>query len=173
MNWTPERIEKLRSNWAQGYSAADIGRHMGISKNAVVGKVRRESLPPRASPIKREVNSDLPRAKNYAQQRRRRLSLLPLPSLQSLQAPLPAEPPKPKPIAKPAPPPKPQLLTAKVALFTGAVCKCRFPIGEPRTTGFHFCEVPSVPGASYCMKHCRIAYIAAVTPTINLKGYSA
>lgn len=54
MDWTPEAIEALRGFWAEGHSTAEIGRRMGISKNAVVGKAHRLTLPPRPSPIRRE-----------------------------------------------------------------------------------------------------------------------
>lgn len=50
--WPLEKIDLLRSLWARGDSGAEIGRIMGISKNAVVGKAHRLRLPPRPSPIK-------------------------------------------------------------------------------------------------------------------------
>ncbi|MFN7610116.1 MAG: GcrA family cell cycle regulator [bacterium] len=51
-NWPLEKIDLLRSLWARGDSGSEIGRIMGISKNAVVGKAHRLRLPPRPSPIK-------------------------------------------------------------------------------------------------------------------------
>ncbi|WP_237214174.1 GcrA family cell cycle regulator, partial [Falsiroseomonas oryziterrae] len=56
MDWTPEAIERLKALWAEGHSTAEIGRRMGISKNAVVGKAHRLSLPARPSPIRREAS---------------------------------------------------------------------------------------------------------------------
>ena len=50
--WPLEKIDLLRSLWARGDSGSEIGRIMGISKNAVVGKAHRLRLPPRPSPIK-------------------------------------------------------------------------------------------------------------------------
>ena len=38
MEWNEETIEKLRALWAEGHSTAEIGRRMGVSKNAVVGQ---------------------------------------------------------------------------------------------------------------------------------------
>uniref|UniRef100_UPI001F17305C GcrA family cell cycle regulator n=1 Tax=Roseomonas sp. 18066 TaxID=2681412 RepID=UPI001F17305C len=55
MDWTAEAIDALRALWAEGHSTAEIGRRMGISKNAVVGKAHRLNLPPRPSPIRREA----------------------------------------------------------------------------------------------------------------------
>ena len=51
MSWTPERIGNLESLWAEGHSTAEIGRRLGVSKNAVVGKAHRLGLPGRQSPI--------------------------------------------------------------------------------------------------------------------------
>jgi GcrA cell cycle regulator len=48
--WTPERLAMLRAEWATDASTALIGRRMGISKNAVIGKARRMELPSREAP---------------------------------------------------------------------------------------------------------------------------
>ncbi|HYM30686.1 MAG TPA: GcrA family cell cycle regulator [Candidatus Cybelea sp.] len=50
--WTETRIEQLSALWKEGLSTAEIGRKLGISKNAVVGKAHRLHLPARPSPIK-------------------------------------------------------------------------------------------------------------------------
>ena len=49
--WTPERIQRLAELWEEGLPTRVIGEHMGITKNAVVGKVHRLGLAKRASPI--------------------------------------------------------------------------------------------------------------------------
>ena len=51
MSWTDEKIEDLKKLWAKGLSTAEIGRELGVSKNAVVGKSHRLGLKPRPSPI--------------------------------------------------------------------------------------------------------------------------
>jgi DNA-binding CsgD family transcriptional regulator len=43
--WSPQQIEQLRGLWAGGGSASEIGRRLGMSRHAVLGKVRRLSLP--------------------------------------------------------------------------------------------------------------------------------
>jgi GcrA cell cycle regulator len=48
--WTEERLATIRAEWATGASTAEIGRRMGITKNAVVGKARRMGLPSREAP---------------------------------------------------------------------------------------------------------------------------
>lgn len=51
--WTSELIQQLSALWTEGHSTAEIGRRLGITKNAVVGKAHRLSLNPRPSPLKR------------------------------------------------------------------------------------------------------------------------
>jgi len=50
--WPLEKIDLLRSLWGRGDSGSEIGRIMGISKNAVVGRAHRLRLPARPSPIR-------------------------------------------------------------------------------------------------------------------------
>ncbi len=55
MVWDEETIRLLRDLWAQGHSTAEIGRRLGVSKNAIVGKAHRLELDARPSPIRRDV----------------------------------------------------------------------------------------------------------------------
>ena len=45
--WTPERIAELTRLWEEGVTTAEIGRRIGVTKNAVIGKVHRIGLVPR------------------------------------------------------------------------------------------------------------------------------
>lgn len=53
MEWNEEAVAKLRELWTQGLSTAEIGRHLNVTKNAVVGKAHRLGLEGRPSPIRR------------------------------------------------------------------------------------------------------------------------
>lgn len=44
MEWTPQRISTLIALWDEGISTTEIGRRLGTTKNAVVGKVHRLGL---------------------------------------------------------------------------------------------------------------------------------
>ena len=46
----PARVQRLRDLWAEGVSSTEIGRLLGATKNAVVGKVGRLGLPLRRKP---------------------------------------------------------------------------------------------------------------------------
>jgi GcrA cell cycle regulator len=56
MSWTDERIQELSRLWQAGHSASEIGKLLGVSKNAVVGKAHRLKLPSRPSPIKQQAS---------------------------------------------------------------------------------------------------------------------
>ena len=54
--WTPDRIEQLTRLWEEGVTTAEIGRRIGVTKNAVIGKVHRIGLVPRVvkeAPVRR------------------------------------------------------------------------------------------------------------------------
>lgn len=61
MSWTDERISDLIRLWDAGHSASYIGKVLGVSKNAVIGKAHRLKLPPRPSPIRRTPGPRAPR----------------------------------------------------------------------------------------------------------------
>ncbi len=63
MDWTDDVISRLQALWAEGHSTAEIGRRMGVTKNAVVGKAHRLSLEARPSPIRRSEPGDAAEAR--------------------------------------------------------------------------------------------------------------
>lgn len=70
MTWTTDETAQLTEAWEAGTSASLIGKAMGKSKNAVVGKAHRMRLESRPSPIRRGMTHmtvrrklNLPRAK--------------------------------------------------------------------------------------------------------------
>ncbi|MBT5263747.1 MAG: global cell cycle regulator GcrA-like protein [Rhodospirillaceae bacterium] len=56
--WNEDRLTALKKLWGEGLSITQIGLAIGVSRNAVVGKVHRMGLPKRQSPI---LRSDKPR----------------------------------------------------------------------------------------------------------------
>jgi GcrA cell cycle regulator len=146
--WTQERVEMLRTLWAEGLSAARIAIRLGdVSRCAVLGKVYRLKLPSRATRVQfkpgvRRQPLCLPLAPSP---RHRRPSLKRRPFLRL--------------IVNPAPPlpelPPPAKLLPLLALGAD---QCRWPYGEPKTPGFGFCGRECVPGFAYCPGHVRQAY---------------
>ncbi|MCP5364914.1 MAG: global cell cycle regulator GcrA-like protein [Hyphomicrobiales bacterium] len=45
--WTAEKIAALMALWNEELSTSEIGRRLGVTKNAVIGKVHRLGLPKR------------------------------------------------------------------------------------------------------------------------------
>lgn len=61
--WTDEKEQELKKLWENTtQSASQIGRQLGVSKNAIVGKARRMELPERNSPVVRGGKLRLPLA---------------------------------------------------------------------------------------------------------------
>lgn len=145
MKWTGEMVERLRTLWPD-HSGSEIGRKMHISKNAAVGKAHRLFLPPKPSPLP----PDSPTRPNYERkptQPKRTVG----PTLPSLAPPAPVVV---VPVL-PAPPP----VVAPVPRYLQRIRECCWPIGEPGTPSFRFCEEPAVAGKPYCEEHKLLAYV--------------
>jgi GcrA cell cycle regulator len=166
MEWTEEIIVRLRGLWAEGHSTAEIGRRLGVSKNAVVGKAHRLDLPARPSPIRRDgvggATMRRPAARRVAGP-----TLPPLSSGDAQQAVATAQPPlayrqEPDPVASVhavppvvAPAPRMQAVPRPYA----RTLTCCWPIGEPGTKSFHFCDDEAASGKPYCATHAGLAYV--------------
>lgn len=154
MEWTEESIARLRELWAEGHSTAEIGRRMGISKNAVVGKAHRLDLDGRPSPIRREGDAEplhpaVPR----------RVTGPTLPPLSTAAPVVPTAPlPRPAPVVHRAEAPKPQVVLP-VAVRTPRTHTCCWPLGDPGTRSFRFCDAGATPGKPYCADHAAVAYV--------------
>ena len=151
MDWTDDVIGRLKALWAEGHSTAEIGRRMGISKNAVVGKAHRLSLEARPSPIRRGVPGDAPKRPAA-----RRVTGPTLPTMEAVASPVPVQ-------HRPSPPPvvvaPPPVLRAVGRSGGGRMVACCWPIGEPGTRTFRFCDDDSLPGKPYCATHAALAYV--------------
>ncbi|MEO9189581.1 MAG: GcrA family cell cycle regulator [Acetobacteraceae bacterium] len=160
MEWTDEAIARLRALWTEGHSTAEIGRRLAVSKNAVVGKAHRLDLAARPSPIRPSASGPRPRPPA------RRGSGPTLPPLASAGSPSaasarPAGAFAARPVAAPRQPvsaPAPRLQAVAPRPY-GRVITCCWPLGEPGTKSFRFCDGESVPGKPYCTEHAELAYV--------------
>lgn len=158
-DWPGEKIAQLRELWATGLSTAEIGRRMGISKSAAVGKAHRLNLPPRPSPILRDQPGAPPRPRPPP-----RAGKATLPPLPPLPAPAPPPAPRPPPVHQPpAPPPAPDMPVDPPLRWRGRVEDCCWPIGEPGSRGFRYCDAPSEPGRPYCREHFDLSRLSRKT----------
>ncbi len=162
MDWTDEIIARLRLLWSEGHSTAEIGRRLGVSKNAVVGKAHRLELPARPSPIRRGGSPE--ESRRSGPRRSVGPTLPPLVSTPVIphEAPRRAEPrvqagadPKTEALA----PARNSVLRAVARPSGGRTIACCWPIGDPGTRSFKFCGADSLASKPYCAEHAQLAYV--------------
>lgn len=181
MVWDDETIRLLRDLWTQGHSTAEIGRRLGVSKNAIVGKAHRLELDARPSPIRRDVVKPMgdrpapfprtagPTLPPLASANGPALLPTSVPTnIQPLRPPLvvgprpimpaPTAPPAVRP-AMPGPAMSGPAIPAAPVQARRSAPSCCWPIGEPGTKAFRFCDDASVPGKPYCDEHAKLAYV--------------
>nr|WP_294505044.1 GcrA family cell cycle regulator [uncultured Rhodopila sp.] len=199
MVWNEETIRHLRDLWAEGHSTAEIGRRLGVSKNAIVGKAHRLDLDARPSPIRREGPKPLvDRSAAYPRVAGPTLpplasAIVPAHAVPGYAAPVHAapRPAAPRPVAvepgvpvqsaavsnvqplralspaparpmaapSPAPVPPPRPVAPPSVQPRRSAAACCWPIGEPGTKTFRFCDDTSLPGKPYCDEHAKLAYV--------------
>lgn len=164
MNWTDERVEKLKRLWSEGLSASQIAAQLGgVSRNAVIGKVHRLSLPGRAKagggtsaasrPAKRQTSA--PRAPNYAARVSTRTVARPVGATVmkeeiEIETVHEAEFVPSKNVVIP--------ISRRLALTELTERTCKWPVGDPLKEDFHFCGCDSGDASPYCSFHRKMAY---------------
>ena len=147
--WTDERVERLKRRFEAGLSCRQIADDIGVSRNAVIGKLSRLNLT-------RETTGDARRparkaaAKGHRQETgprlRYRVSLAPY-----------AEP-------QPAADDEPIHNGHCCSLLELTDARCRWPISTPGAADFCFCGNTPVEGQPYCAGHTRLAYRPGCRP---------
>lgn len=62
MEWTEERVARLKALWSEGRTASQIATILGdVTRNAVIGKAHRLGLKGRPSPIRKEKTVSTPK----------------------------------------------------------------------------------------------------------------
>jgi GcrA cell cycle regulator len=181
MSWTDERVETLKSMWADGKSASQIAKELGgVTRNAVIGKVHRLGLSNRVGGPDRpedelqpaDAAADEPGPDPEADaQKPGAAPSAPQPPARPFGKDVGA--PRSKPGGQPLPPqPSPSEISAEALANLAEVAKksrrlslmqltertCKWPIGDPATDDFWFCGLPSVPGKPYCETHVAVAF---------------
>lgn len=129
--WNETTIARLREDWAAGFPTEEMGRRLGCSKNAILGKVHRLGLPGSQSPIRREPNV-------AARIHKPKPRPSPLPSLA-----------KEVPLAKPPREPR-HAPTCEWPLSDGRPWRfCDAPV-KPKA--------PDAPQSAYCLEHHKLCW---------------
>jgi GcrA cell cycle regulator len=145
--WTYERIETLKSLWAEGQTASQIAKVLGgASRSAVCAKVHRLKLKPRASDEHRSAEQ---------RQRRSKPTLVIAPKPKVLEN-------------EPA-----ALLQDDGSPFGTLAIRdglCRWRHGDVRESGVHYCAHPIKPHSPYCPFHSDKAWDKSGTAKSKLKA---
>lgn len=181
MTWTDERVALLKKLWMEGLSASQIAAELsgGVTRNAVIGKVHRLKLSARAKPASVAPRAKAPRptaprrptssssggggtprgtasAAASAVSQRRTVSA-PIMGATALQIDTSAEMEiEVEVTAKAA-----ELfipVEERISLLQLTEKTCKWPIGDPVSSDFHFCGRGSEEGKPYCEFHARRAY---------------
>jgi GcrA cell cycle regulator len=141
--WTNERIELLKQHFEAGLSCREIAADIGVSRNAVIGKLSRLNLTRGRSVDERRLQD-----KNFAPARAPKA----VPRLQfEMLATIYGETNEPainRPIDE----------ANRCSLMELGENRCRWPISTPGADDFCFCGNAASDGQSYCAGHSRLAY---------------
>ena len=139
--WPDEDMKVLTEKWAEGLSAGQISRVFSgkYTRNAVIGKVHRMKLPPRAVRVRTARPS---RARVRPKRASRRVAV------KQFKAPLPT------PITVRRIPTNPAKPTIWKSLMELEPHDCRWIYGDPQEDGveYRYCGLKD-DGSSYCPEH--------------------
>ncbi|MEM6460560.1 MAG: GcrA family cell cycle regulator [Pseudomonadota bacterium] len=162
MSWTDERVERLKKLWADGLSASQIAAELGgVSRNAVIGKVHRLSLPGRAksggssaSRAKRVSTSS--RSNGYGARTAATRSIPRTSGATALKHDIIADA-----IAEVELRPMEDVVVPiyrKLTLTELTDKTCKWPVGDPMQEDFFFCGADCGESGPYCSYHSKLAY---------------
>ena len=136
MSWNDSNVARLKELWDQGLPPAQIGKLLGFTKNAVVGKAHRIGLERRPSPIRRTaVKPDRKKARS--------------PIIPKLNFEATKEETK-----------QQTFQPAVINPFTSNTKRgCEWPEGHPDESDFKFCGKDRFEDKPYCLDHCAVAYV--------------
>lgn len=159
MSWTDDRVATLTKMWKDGRSAAEIAKELGgVTRNAVIGKAHRLGLSGRASPIKKKKEAAKKTAKTTTTKKTKaapkkaaakkkaepasdKQQKLVMDAIKEAVAEAPSNAP-----------------TGGIGLLQLTERVCKWPIGDPQESDFHFCGMPSMASLPYCEDHAAMAY---------------
>ena len=152
--WSAERNDELVRLHASGLGPSAIAREMGLSKNAVLGRMGRIGLKspprPRATDETRRLQRRAQDARYKARLRARKEA-----AKQQVGATAPILP-------APAVAAEPHVSRSPVLIWKLKHDSCRWPLWEDRervpVAKQRYCGRKALPGVSWCSEHCRMAY---------------
>ena len=138
--WTDERIELLKRHFEAGLSCREIAADIGVSRNAVIGKLSRLNLTRGRTGDERKIQDrGLARAKAVPRLQFEMLATI----YGDTDAPVVTGP-----IDE----------ANRCSLLELSENRCRWPISTPGAEDFCFCGNSAPDGQPYCAGHSRLAY---------------
>lgn len=185
--WDSGMLKKLKALVGKGLSTAEMGKKLGMSKNAVVGKLNRlgwnskaaepvaktseEKAEKKSEATKTEKTAAAPKAKSAG---KKKVEIVAKKTVKVKES---------KRVAKKSETldvKTPNILLKETKTASKKTKKdlalhellvehalqmanlkpnqCRWPIGDPDSDNFHFCGETVFSGKPYCYEHCRQAY---------------
>ena len=150
--WTVERVELLKTRFEAGLSCREIAAHIGVSRNAVIGKLSRLNLTREKSADERR-----PARKSAASAReasRERPGISPENDAAAAISDAAGR------LRRAAAVSRRRADQRRTPLLVARTdeARCRWPINTPGAEDFCFCGNPPVEGLPYCAGHTRLAY---------------
>jgi GcrA cell cycle regulator len=139
VTWTDERIERLKSHFAAGLTCREIAADIGVSRNAVIGKLSRLNLTRGPKREERRIEARAARGLN-ALARLQQEMLVEIYAEAGDMAPLGIDE------------------ANRCSLLELDENRCRWPISTPGAEDFCFCGNSAPDGQPYCAGHSRLAY---------------
>jgi GcrA cell cycle regulator len=141
--WTTERLERLKNCFEAGLSCREIAADIGVSRNAVIGKLSRLNLTREQSgearpPARKDTTEGKRREPRPRQQYRLLQAVYAGSQSAAVDDPIPN--------------------AHCCSLMELDTARCRWPINTPGEADFCFCGNTPAAGLPYCPGHSRLAY---------------
>lgn len=153
--WTDEEIERAKALWSDKRTLTQIAMTLRKTRNSVAGLLTRHGMMGSRTTGQRQPASGSPRRRSSTRTILRKTD-------------------------------EPQAFILATGLHVTVTDleadMCRWPIGDPRDSDFHFCGHPSASGRSYCEHHLSrsvekpredSSHVRKTIPTVWLRGIAA
>jgi GcrA cell cycle regulator len=149
LTWSSDRVEQLKRCFQAGLTCSQIAREIGVTRNAVIGKMNRMGLSRPRDLLGAQMRRAAKLGQPKPQKTWRRLNVIA--QRKMLREAFP------------------QARVESVPIRDGRGCtllelksgQCRWPINDPGSASFCFCGNEAFTGLPYCGGHARLAYRSA------------
>jgi len=183
--WDSSMLKKLKALVGKGLSTSEMGKKLGMSKNAVVGKLNRLGWNAKAGDADTEKKTKAKKDEKITPKKSAKVAVAKksaAPKVEKKEKAVAVKKVKETKIVEPAKKKGAVAVKEKVVVKTASKKtkkdlalhelliqhalqmanlkpnQCRWPIGDPDSESFHFCGETVFSGKPYCYEHCRQAY---------------